>query len=189
MIMAGASVDDVFVIVLFVAFIGLAQKGTLAPLSFLSIPTSIIFGLLGGVFAGLTLSFLFTKVHMRDTGKVVIILSVSFLLVTIEQSFTGIIGFSGLLAVLALGASLQQRKYAVSKRLSRKFSKLWVGAEVLLFVLVGATVNVSYALEAGLFVFFLIRSLLFIRYINLAKLIFVSNCNINGVPSNSKSLT
>ncbi len=156
MIMAGASVDDVFVIVLFVAFIGLAQKGTLAPLSFLSIPTSIIFGLLGGVFAGLTLSFLFTKVHMRDTGKVVIILSVSFLLVTIEQSFTGIIGFSGLLAVLALGAALQQKKYVVSKRLSKKFSKLWFGAEVLLFVLVGASLDLSYALQAGLLVFLLI---------------------------------
>ena len=78
-----------------------------------------------------------------------IILSVSFLLVTAEHSLTGIIGFSGLLAVMALGATLQQKKQDLAKRLSGKFSKLWVGAEVLLFVLVGATVNINYALKAG----------------------------------------
>ena len=177
MIMAGSSVDDVFVIVLFVAFTGLAQKGTLTPLNFLSIPTSIIFGLLGGILAGLALSLLFEKVHMRDTGKVVIILSVSFLLVTLEQHLKGIIGFSGLLAVLALSAFLQQRKYAVSKRLSRKFSKLWVTAEVLLFVLVGATVNVSYALEAGLFVFLLIIIALLFRIIGVFASLIKTNLN------------
>ena len=86
----------------------------------------------------------------------VIILSVSFLLGTIEQSLTGIIGFSGLLVVLALGAALQQKHYAVSKRLSQKFSKLWFGAEVLLFALVGAPLVIRYALQAGLLVFLLI---------------------------------
>ena len=149
MIMTGASVDDVFVIVLFTAFTGLAKGGSIAPMQLLTIPTSILLGLFGGLIFGLLLAWIFEKVHIRDSGKVVIILSVSFLLVTAEHSLTGIIGFSGLLAVMALGATLQQKKQDLAKRLSGKFSKLWVGAEVLLFVLVGATVNINYALKAG----------------------------------------
>jgi NhaP-type Na+/H+ or K+/H+ antiporter len=163
MIMAGASVDDVFVIVLFTAFTGLAQSGEITPLHFLTIPTSIILGLTGGIITGIALAFLFEKVHIRDSGKVIIILSVSFLLVTLEHSMTGVIGFSGLLAVMALGASLQRRRNEASKRLSSKFSKLWVGAEVLLFVLVGATVNINYALKAGVPAILLILCVLLFR--------------------------
>ncbi len=162
-IMAGASVDDVFVIVLFTAFTGLAQGGTITPMSFMTIPTSIVLGLAGGIVIGLLLSVFFSKVHMRDSSKVIIILSISCLLVTLEHSLNGTIGFSGLLAVMALGATLQQRKYELSKRLSSKFSKLWVGAEVLLFVLVGATVNISYALKAGLMSIVLILCVLVFR--------------------------
>ena len=165
MIMAGASVDDVFVIVLFTAFTGLAKGGSITPIRFLTIPTSIIFGLIGGVVTGLLLALLFSKAHIRDSGKVVIILSVSFLLVTVEQNLTGIIGFSGLLAVMSMGATLQQRKYEVSKRLSGKFSKLWVSAEVLLFVLVGATVNINYALKAGGMAVILIFCVLLFRMV------------------------
>ncbi len=150
MIMAGASVDDVFVIVLFTAFTGLKKSGSMAASSFLTIPTSIVLGLAGGILVGVLLSALFAKFHMRDSSKVVMILSVSFLLVTLEHSMTGVVGFSGLLAVMALGAALQQRRGEVAKRLSAKFSKLWVGAEILLFVLVGATVNIGYAVKAGL---------------------------------------
>lgn len=163
MIMAGASVDDVFVIVLFTAFAGLAKTGTITAAHFLTIPTSIIFGLIGGVITGLLLSLLFTKFHIRDTGKVIIILSIAFLLVTLENALSGFVGFSGLLAVMAMGASIQQKKYEVSKRLSGKFSKLWVGAEVLLFVLVGATVNISYALNSGTLAFLLIIAVLMFR--------------------------
>lgn len=163
MIMAGASVDDVFAIVLFTAFTGLAKGGSITPIRFLTIPTSIVFGLVGGVVTGLLLALLFTKAHIRDSGKVVIILSVSFLLVTVEHTLTGVIGFSGLLAVMSTGAVLQQQKYEVSKRLSAKFSKLWVGAEVMLFVLVGAAVNISYALKAGTMAVILIFCLLLFR--------------------------
>lgn len=165
MIMAGASVDDVFVIVLFTAFTGLAKGGDITPVQFLTIPTSIAFGLVGGVVTGLLLALLFSKFHIRDSGKVVILLSVSFLLVTVEHSLTGVIGFSGLLAVMAMGATLQQRRYEVSKRLSGKFSKLWVCAEVLLFVLVGATVNIGYALLAGPAAIALIFSVLLLRMV------------------------
>ncbi|RCX12958.1 sodium/proton antiporter (CPA1 family) [Anaerobacterium chartisolvens] len=163
MIMAGASVDDVFVIVLFTAFTGLAQGGTIDLVSFLTIPTSILLGLAGGAIIGLLLSLFFSKVHIRDSGKVIIMLAISFLLITLEHSLKGAVGFSGLLAVMALGTAIQQRKHDVSKRLSQKFSKLWVGAEVLLFVLVGAMVNISYALNAGLFASALIFCVLIFR--------------------------
>lgn len=163
MVMAGASVDDVFVIVLFTSFTGLAQGGTISPMNFLTIPISIVLGLVGGIITGLLLSWLFTKIHIKDTGKVIIILAVSFLLITLEHAVASIVGFSGLLAVMALGATIQQRKHEVSKRLSIKFSKLWVGAEVLLFVLVGAMVDIRYALSAGAIAVVLILGVLLFR--------------------------
>ena len=163
MILAGASVDDVFVIVLFTAFTGLAQGGEISASHFLSIPTSIIFGIIGGIIVGFLLSLLFEKMHIRDSSKVIIVISVSFLLVTLEHSITGVIGFSGLLAVMALGATFKQRKPEVSKRLSEKYSKLWVGAEIILFVLVGASVNITYAVKAGIMAIILILSVLIFR--------------------------
>ncbi|MEG1781906.1 MAG: cation:proton antiporter [Oscillospiraceae bacterium] len=177
MIMAGASVDDVFVIILFTAFTSLAQGGAITPIRLLTIPTSIILGLLCGIVMGLLLALLFTKFHIRDSTKVVVILSVSFLMVTLEHSMTGIIGFSGLLAVMALGATLQQRKYEVSKRLSGKFSKLWVCAEVLLFVLVGATVNIQYALNAGVMAVLLIFCVLIFRIVGVFVCLTKTNLN------------
>lgn len=91
----------------------------------------------------------FRKVHMRDSVKVIIILSLSFLLVTLEHSLTGIVGFSGLLAVMSMGAALQKGRKEAAVRLSTKYSKLWVAAELLLFVLVGAAVDIPYAFGAG----------------------------------------
>ncbi|MEG0649510.1 MAG: cation:proton antiporter [Oscillospiraceae bacterium] len=163
MIMAGASVDDVFVIVLFTAFTALAQGGSVSPADFLAIPISIVLGLLGGAATGFILSLLFTKMHLRDSVKVILILSISFLLVTLEKSLAGVIGFSGLLAVMALGTTLRQKKPEPSRRLSAKFSKLWVCAEVMLFVLVGATVNIRYALKAGGMAVLLIFGVLLFR--------------------------
>ena len=163
MIMAGASVDDVFVIVLFTAFTRLAQGGSITPLSLLTIPTSITFGLIAGIIVGTLLILLFKMKHICDSSKVVIILSVAFLLVTLEKNMTGIIGFSGLLGVMATGATLQQKKPELAKRLSGKFSKLWVGAEVLLFVLVGTTVNIGFALKAGAMAVVLIFCVLIFR--------------------------
>lgn len=162
-IMAGASVDDVYVIVLFTAFTGLAGGKTITPSDFLTIPTSIVFGLISGAAAGMILSLFFTRIHLRDSVKVLLILSLSFLLVAAEHHLKGNIGFSGLLAVMALGAILRQKKYELSRRLSMKFSKLWVAAEVLLFVLVGATVNIQYALKAGLMAVILIFCVIVFR--------------------------
>lgn len=149
LIMAGASVDDVFVIVLFTSFTSLAAGEEISPSAFLRIPTSILLGLGVGVLCGVTLAEFFRWVHLRDSAKVVILLSLAFLLVTLEHAVTGPVGFSGLLAVMALGMSLRLRRREVALRLSAKFSKLWVAAELWLFVLVGAAVDVQYALAEG----------------------------------------
>ena len=165
MVMAGASVDDVFVIVLFTAFTGLMSTGELSYGAFLTIPSSILLGLLGGALSGLLLTFLFKRFHIRDTGKAMMILSVSFLLMTLEEHGAGVIGFSGLLAVMALGALVRERKGEVSVRLSQKFSKLWVGEEVLLFVLVGATVDLSYLRAEGFLAGLLLIGVLLFRMV------------------------
>ena len=150
LIMAGGSVDDVFVIVMFTAFTGLALGGNISAVSFLQIPVSILSGLVLGVLLGWLLTRYFKRYHMRDSVKVLIILSVSFLLVALERVLKGVLPVSGLLAVMALGATLLKNYEVLALRLSAKFSKLWVGAEILLFVLVGATVDIKYAVGAGL---------------------------------------
>ena len=149
MIMAGASVDDVFVIVLFTSFTGLAQGQDFSAVSFLRVPVSIVLGAAVGALGGYLLTQLFRRVHLRDSAKVLILLSVSFLLVTFEKLFTGIFSFSGLIAVMVMGIVLQKLLGVVATRLSAKYSKLWVAAELLLFALVGATVDLGYALKFG----------------------------------------
>lgn len=163
MILAGASVDDVFVIVLFTAFTGLAAGGAVSAWDFLRIPTALGLGILTGVVCGLVLAWWFSHVHMRDSIKVVIFLAISFLLVTIEDNCTGIIGFSGLLAIMAMGIALRRKSSNVAARMSAKYDRLWVGAELLLFVLVGAMVNISYATQAGVMVILLIVGALLFR--------------------------
>ena len=181
LLMAGASVDDIFVIVLFASFTSLVKGGSVSALDFLKIPTSIIFGLLIGVITALILTKFFTRFHIRDSAKVVIILSISFILVTIENSiskfFNGIIGFSGLLAVMSVGAFLKAKKQELSKRLSLKYSKLWVAAEIMLFVLVGATVNIKYALNTGFTGILLIFAVLIFRMLGVLISLIKTNLN------------
>ena len=149
LILAGASVDDIFVIVMFSAFTGLAQGGTISPVSFLRIPLSILSGILMGIVIGYGLARYFGKIHMRDTAKVLLLLSIAFLLVSAEDRFTDILPFSALIAVMCIGISLERERTAVACRLAAKFNKLWVAAEIILFVLVGATVDLKYATAAG----------------------------------------
>lgn len=163
LIMAGASVDDVFVIVMFAAFTGLAQGAKISPVSFIQIPVSIILGILAGVIIGIALAIFFRKVHIRDSVKVILLLCISFLLVAVENALKGTIPFSGLLAVMSMGIALQKKSQEVAVRLSGKYSKMWVAAEVLLFVLVGATVDISYALAAGVSAIILIFGVLIFR--------------------------
>ena len=154
MILAGASVDDVFVIVMFTAFTGLAQGDQVSAVDFINIPISIAVG---------ALAEYFKKIHIRDTSKVIILVCVSFLLVTFEDEFASVIPFASLIAVMTMGIALQQKRKNVAKRLSAKFNKLWVGAEVMLFVLVGATVDIRYAVSAGVVSIVLIFAVLVFR--------------------------
>ena len=150
LILAGASVDDVYVIVLFSTFIGMIQGENASILNFINIPVSIFLGILIGLLIGYLMAYLFKKVHIRDTSKVLIILSVSFLLVVIEDSLTTSITFSSLIAIMFIGIGIQKKREIVAKRLSIKYSKLWVAAEIFLFVLVGATVNINYLGKVGI---------------------------------------
>lgn len=149
LILAGASVDDVYVIVLFSTFVGMMQGEGASVLRFINIPVSIFLGMAIGIALGYLLAFFFKRVHLRDTSKVLIILSISFLLVTMEDSLTTAITFSALISIMFIGIGLQKKRGVVAKRLSAKYGKLWVAAEVFLFVLVGATVNIGYLGKVG----------------------------------------
>ena len=179
LILAGASVDDVFVIVMFTAFTGLASGGTgLTAGAVLGIPASILTGVAAGLLLGWLLAQWFGRVHMRDSVKVVILLSLAFLLVAAEDALEGIFPFSGLLAVMGAGVGLQKWRTVVAQRLSLKFSKLWVAAEVALFVLVGAAVDLRYALSAGVMAILAVLGALCFRAVGV--LVCVSGAHFSG---------
>ncbi|MCM1544102.1 MAG: cation:proton antiporter [Ruminococcus sp.] len=162
LILAAASLDDVYVLVLFSAFLTMAQNGAVSAAVFANIPISIVLGIFAGAAVGFLLSFLFEqcfkKGHMvRNSMKVIIILAVSCLLVSAEDMLKNHLPFSGLLAVVSMALVLAMRSQSnVTSRLSDKFGKLWIAAEVILFVLVGAAIDVQYTLSAGVNVIFLI---------------------------------
>ena len=149
LILAGASVDDVFVIVVFTVLTAFASTGKITGTSILQIPLSLVLGVLLGVLVGLLLVLFFKKVHIRDSVKIMIVLSISFLLIELQQRLEGFIPVSGLLAVMSMGITVNQKYGILSKRLSVKYNKLWLCAEVFLFVLVGAAVDIKYAFAAG----------------------------------------
>lgn len=155
MILAGASLDDVFVIVVFSVFVSAAQGGGLDFSGFLDIPVSVLLGALLGVSSGFLLYFLFEKSfshgrHIRNSVKVILILAVSFLLIAAEELLKSKIAVSGLLAVMSMSLVLAAKSSpGVTERLKAKFGKLWLAAEVVLFVLVGAAVDIRYTLDAG----------------------------------------
>lgn len=149
LILAGASVDDIYVIVLFTSFMGMEQGASFSVLTLATVPISILLGVIAGILIGLAMVWLFKTFHMRDTVKVLLILSISFLLVTLETVLQGILPISGLLAVMALGAVLLKKYAVLANRITSKFSKIWVGAEMLLFVLVGAEVDIQSLTEVG----------------------------------------
>ena len=168
MIMAGASCDDIFVIVLFTTFLSMIQGGQVNIINFINIPVSIILGILLGAVTGYAMYLFFEtayarKHYVRNSMKVIIVLGVSFLLVSIESWLEGKISVSGLLAVVSMACVIKMKSTTlVSKRLSEKFGKLWLAAEVMLFVLVGAVVDIRYTLSAGIFaVFMIIIALIF----------------------------
>lgn len=168
MILAGASVDDVFVIVVFTVFTALASTGEVSVTSFTKIPISIVLGIILGGCIGMLLVIFFKKCHMRDSIKILIILSVSFLILEVENILQGYVPVSGLLAIMSMGIIIKQKYDVLALRLSAKYNKLWLGAEVFLFVLVGATVNLRYVASAGISAILLILLALLFRMVGVA---------------------
>lgn len=184
LILAGASVDDVYVIVLFSTFSGMMQGEGASAIRFVNIPVSIILGIIIGLTIGVLLAFYFQKVHIRDTAKVLIILGISFLLAAAEDSLTTPVTFSALIAIMFIGVGLQRKREAVAKRLAVKYGKLWVAAEVFLFVLVGATVNIGYLGRVG------VRALLMIAGALLFRMAGVWVCLLGtGLKTGEKAFT
>lgn len=144
-IMAAASVDDVYVIVCFSAFLALSSSGEFALATLATVPVSIVLGIAAGLVLGLLFCKIFQKIHMRDSIKVLLLLACSFMLLGIEDAIANIVPFSALIAIVALGVVIATKQAPRSKRLAAKFSKLWIFAEIMLFVLVGAMVDISYA--------------------------------------------
>ena len=163
LILAGASVDDVYVIVLFSTFTGMLQGEGASVIKFINIPVSIILGIIIGLTLGVLLAVYFQKIHIRDTVKVLVILSISFLLAAVEDRLTTPVTFSALIAIMFIGVGLQKKREAVAKRLAVKYAKLWVAAEVFLFVLVGATVNIGYLGRVGVRALLMIAGALLFR--------------------------
>ena len=156
LILAGASVDDVFVIVIFTAMTALEAAGDFSLISFTKIPISILTGIFVGGVVGYGLVLLFKRKHIRDTTKVLIIISISFLLLELEHKINDIIPMSGLLAIMSLGVVVKYKYEALAIRIQTKYNKLWLGAEIMLFVLVGVTVNLKYVMDAGILTIILI---------------------------------
>lgn len=160
MIMAAASVDDIFVIMLFTTFTTLASTNTFNMMSIISIPLSIVLGISIGWLIGVFFSKFIHHYHLRDTSKLLLILSIAFILIYLE---TWITAYSGLLAIMTFGMAICCKQKKVAERLSIKFSKLWIAAELLLFVLVGATIDINYALMMGISALLLLIFSLMIR--------------------------
>lgn len=185
MILAAASLDDVFVIVLFSTFISIAQGSGAQIMDFVNIPVSIVLGILLGAIVGFVLAWFFETNYshqhlVRNSMKVIIVLGISFLLLAIEEMLEGIVAISGLLAVMSMAMVLAMKSVPeVTGRLQEKYGKLWLAAEVILFVLVGAAVDIRYTLNAGILAIGMIFFALIFRSIG------VLLCLI-GTPLNNK---
>jgi NhaP-type Na+/H+ or K+/H+ antiporter len=175
MVLAASSIDDIYVIVLFSIFIQLQLTQTFYIIDILLFPLSIILGVLSGVIIGIFLVCIFKKFHMRDTVKVLIIFGVAFILSFIEDYLTGIIPYSSLLGVLALGIVILKTYPILAERLTQKFSKIWVFSEMLLFVLIGALVNLSVIKTIGISSVVLIVLAMIIRFGS----VFISTFKLN----------
>lgn len=168
LILAGASVDDVFVIVVFYAFTALASTGKMTFSDILNIPVAIFTGIVLGYIVGIIMVKFFKKFHIRDTLKVLILLSISLLLLQVETMLKGIVPLSALLAIMSMAIMINQKYDILARRLSSKYNKLWLGAEIFLFVLVGAAVNLEYAISAGIAVLALIILSVIFRMLGVA---------------------
>lgn len=163
LVLAGASVDDVYVIVLFSTFLSMLQGNGVSWMSFVNIPVSIALGMAIGSVLGAALSFLFEKTHASDTVSVIVLLSVSLVLVSIEDFLETQITFSSLIAIMFLGVGIRRRNLSQASDISVVYKKMWTAAEIFLFVLVGACVDISYLPKVGLGALVLIFGALLFR--------------------------
>ena len=177
MIMAGASADDVFVIVMFTAFVSLSQGGNISALSFIKIPISIFLGIAIGVVFGIILCRLFSAVSVGASSKVIIYLGLSLFLTSAETYLENIIPFASLLSVMACGAIIYRLNPNDAKDMSSKFSELWVGAEILLFVLLGSVVDIKYAVASGMAVILVIILSLIFRMLGVQTCLIKTSLN------------
>ncbi len=178
MILAGSSIDDIYAIVIFAIFLQAYETNSFALTSLALFPVTIVVSLLMGIGVGLLLVFLFKKIHLRDTVKVLIIFGVTFLIVVFEDAIKNYFSISGLLAVIALGGTILKSYPVLADRLTHKFSKIWVPAEIMLFVLVGAAVDISVLKSAGLWALLLVFASLAFRMI--AVFLSVSKTGLNN---------
>ena len=165
LIMAGASADDIYAIVMFTAFIGMSKGEGISAWTIVSIPISIVTGLGIGILFGLFMSMVFKRIDFRDTIKILMLFGLSFLFVGCEEFISKFVPFSGLLAVMALGGTILNRRATIAKRISGKIAKIWVGAELLLFIMLGSAVDIKALLSAGLGSVLLILGALLFRSI------------------------
>lgn len=177
LILAGASMDDIFVIVLFSSFLSLALGNGASASDFIEIPIAFIMGILIGILTGWLSQMFYRKFHMNDSSKIIVLLSLSFLLLELEDVLSGLIPFSGLLAIMSMGLTIKQLYPELANRLSAKYNKLWIAAQILLFVLVGATVDITYALNAGATALLLISFAVIFRMIGVYMSLFPSKLN------------
>lgn len=179
MILAGASCDDIYVIVLFSSFLTMAQGGSVQLLDFVNIPVSIVLGIVLGIIAGLILAFMFKHQHMQNSMKIIIILGVAFLLMSIETWLEDYISLSGLLAVVSMACVIKLTSQKdTSSSLADMTGKLWLFAEIMLFVLVGAAVDIRYALTTGIGAVLMIFVALAVRAIGVWICLIGTNLNI-----------
>lgn len=165
LILAAASVDDIFVIVVFTVATSLALTNEVSMLRFVEIPVSIILGILLGIVTGMLVVKFYQKVSMRKVVQVFVLLSISFLLLEVETLLKGLVPVSGLLAIMATGMYIKQKDNAMAISLAKPYSQLWSVGEVFLFVLVGACVNIQYAMNAGILVILLVCLSLMFRMV------------------------
>lgn len=178
LILAGASVDDVYVIVLFTTFLNMLSGKDISVLSFINIPVSIVLGVIIGLLSGKMLGFLWKRIEMNDTVKVITLLSWSFILTSIEDWMNWGVSFSALIAIMFIGVALQKEDLDISKKLSSIYSKLWIPSEVFLFVLVGAMVDISYLTRVGIMAVLVIFGALILRM--LGVFVSVLGTRLNG---------
>ena len=177
LILAGASVDDVFVIVVFTSLMALATTGDTSIVNFIQIPTSILLGVLLGAILGVLLVLFFKRFEVKDIVKVLIILSISFMLLEIQNQLEDVVAISGLLAIMSMGIIIKRKNNDLATRLSMIYNKLWLGSEIFLFVLVGVAVNLKYALNAGLSVIILVILALIFRMLGVFISLLGANLN------------